>query len=211
MTENFAEQFAAPGTEYRGIPFWSWNGKLEPEKLRRQIRSFRELGFGGFFMHSRVGLKTPYLGKEWFDCIRASIDEAKKQSLTPYLYDEDRWASGAAGGFVTRDPRYRAWILYLRIHSGTAHPNSFGFWSARLNGSAAYGLHRGAPAPGETGFELFAEEEPCSDWFNGFTYLDMLNPEAVKRFIEITYERYYRELGADFGSTVPAVFTDEPH
>ena len=30
MTENFAEQFAAPGTEYRGIPFWSWNGKLEP-------------------------------------------------------------------------------------------------------------------------------------------------------------------------------------
>ena len=39
MTENFAEQFAAPGTEYRGIPFWSWNGKLEPEKLRRQIRS----------------------------------------------------------------------------------------------------------------------------------------------------------------------------
>lgn len=110
MTENFAEQFAAPGTEYRGIPFWSWNGKLEPEKLRRQIRSFRELGFGGFFMHSRVGLKTPYLGKEWFDCIRASIDEAKKQSLTPYLYDEDRWASGAAGGFVTRDPRYRAWM-----------------------------------------------------------------------------------------------------
>lgn len=101
-------------------------------------------------MHSRVGLKTPYLGKEWFDCIRASIDEAKKQSLTPYLYDEDRWASGAAGGFVTRDPRYRAWILYLRIHSGTAHPNSFGFWSARLNGSAAYGLHRGAPVPGET-------------------------------------------------------------
>ena len=100
MTENFAEQFAAPGTEYRGIPFWSWNGKLEPEKLRRQIRSFRELGFGGFFMHSRVGLKTPYLGKEWFDCIRASIDEAKKQSLTPYLYDEDRWASGAAGGFA---------------------------------------------------------------------------------------------------------------
>ena len=99
----------------------------------------------------------------------------------------------------------------MRIHSGTAHPNSFGFWSARLNGSAAYGLHRGAPAPGETGFELFAEEEPCSDWFNGFTYLDMLNPEAVKRFIEVTYERYYRELGADFGSTVPAVFTDEPH
>ena len=60
MSENWSEliggEFVSPGAEYRGLPFWSWNGKLEPEKLRRQIRSFHEMGFGGFFMHSRVGL-----------------------------------------------------------------------------------------------------------------------------------------------------------
>lgn len=91
MTENFAEQFAAPGTEYRGIPFWSWNGKLEPEKLRRQIRSFPGTRIRRIF-HALPGRpQNPVSRKEWFDCIRASIDEAKKQSLTPYLYDEDRW------------------------------------------------------------------------------------------------------------------------
>ena len=58
------ELFSAPGAEYRGMPFWSWNGRLEPEKLRRQIREFKAMGLGGFFMHSRVGLATPYLGRE---------------------------------------------------------------------------------------------------------------------------------------------------
>lgn len=216
MKPDTTGTFANPGSEYRGIPFWSWNGKLEPEKLREQIRSFRELGFGGFFMHSRVGLETPYLGTEWFECIRASIDEAEKNGLIPCLYDEDRWASGAAGGFVTCDPQYRARLLYLRLHSGPAHTESFGFWCGKIEGSNIYRLRRIDPATecaddGETVFELFTEEEPHSAWFNGYTYLDMLNPDAVKRFIEVTYERYRKELGNEFGTTVPAIFTDEPH
>ena len=31
------------------LPFWSWNDKLEPEELRRQIRVMKELGMNGFF------------------------------------------------------------------------------------------------------------------------------------------------------------------
>lgn len=36
------------------------------------------MGFGGFFMHSRTGLETEYLGGEWFDCIRACAEKAKE-------------------------------------------------------------------------------------------------------------------------------------
>lgn len=39
---------------------------------------------------------------------------------------------------------------------------------------------------------------------------DLLNPDSVKKFIEITYDRYARELGNALGSTVVAMFTDEP-
>ena len=60
--------------DYRGLPFWSWNGKLCETELRRQIRIFREMGYAGFFMHSRSGLNTEYLGREWFDSVRACID-----------------------------------------------------------------------------------------------------------------------------------------
>ena len=37
--------------DYQSIPFWSWNDKLEPEELRRQIRAMKKAGIGGFFMH----------------------------------------------------------------------------------------------------------------------------------------------------------------
>ncbi len=39
---------------------------------------------------------------------------------------------------------------------------------------------------------------------------DLLNPEAVKKFIKLTHERYYSVLGNYFGGTVIAMFTDEP-
>ena len=84
--------------DYRGLPFWSWNGKLCETELRRQIRIFREMGYAGFFMHSRSGLNTEYLGREWFDSVRACIDEARIQGLEAWLYDEDRYASGSGGG-----------------------------------------------------------------------------------------------------------------
>ena len=107
MNESVLQEFRDPGTEYRGAPFWAWNGRLEPDELRRQIRLMHRMGLGGFFMHSRVGLVTPYLSEEWMDCVAACVDEAEKLDMQAWLYDEDRWPSGAAGGLVTRNPSYR--------------------------------------------------------------------------------------------------------
>ena len=45
-------------------------------------------------MHARVGLNTPYLSEEWFKLVAACADEAKKQGMKAWLYDEDRWPSG---------------------------------------------------------------------------------------------------------------------
>lgn len=39
---------------------------------------------------------------------------------------------------------------------------------------------------------------------------DLLNPEAVQAFIEITHERYKEVVGKYFGNTIFAMFTDEP-
>ena len=32
-------------------------------------------------------------------------------------------------------------------------------------------------------------------WFNNQAYVDTLNKEAIKKFIEVTHERYYEVLG----------------
>ncbi|MDX8047443.1 hypothetical protein SH601_15860 [Gracilibacillus sp. S3-1-1] len=39
---------------------------------------------------------------------------------------------------------------------------------------------------------------------------DLLNPDAVQTFIELTHERYREVIGKFFGNTVFAMFTDEP-
>ena len=57
-------KFRAPAKEYRAAPFWAWTGKPEKNVMEEQVSEFREMGFGGFFIHSRVGLNVEYLGKE---------------------------------------------------------------------------------------------------------------------------------------------------
>ena len=101
ITELY-EQFQNPSVAWRGKPFWSWNGELEKDELIRQSHVLGEMGFGGYFMHSRSGLITEYLGDEWFDLINSTADAGEKEGLEVWLYDEDRWPSGSAGGSVTK-------------------------------------------------------------------------------------------------------------
>ena len=90
--------FKNADTPYRSKPFWAWNGKLEEKELKYQLQIFKEMGMGGAFFHSRTGLITEYLGEEWFSLVNACADECERQGMEGWLYDEDRWPSGTAGG-----------------------------------------------------------------------------------------------------------------
>ena len=226
--KRMMKNFRAPGAEFRGAPFWAWNAKLDKEELIRQIRIFKEMGLGGFFMHSRVGLATPYLSEEWFDCVRTCVAEAKKQGLLAYLYDEDRWPSGSAGGIVTRDDRYKSrWCAAefypdAKAAEEAADGETVAWYSARVSGSFAGNDLRVKfprrlaspadfrPSPGRKLLRFAVRLMENADWYNGQTYLDTLNPDAVRKFVDVTHEAYFREIGAEFGKTVPAIFTDEP-
>ncbi len=98
--DTLRDQFSNPPLSFRGAPFWSWNDRLQVSELQRQVRDMQAHGMGGFFMHSREGLETPYLGLEWMECIRETIKTAKETGMNAWLYDEDRWPSGFAGGRV---------------------------------------------------------------------------------------------------------------
>ena len=93
------ELFRRPTSEYRGTPFWAWNTKLEPGELLEQIEIFKQMGFGGFHIHARTGLETPYLGDEFMDCVKLCAEKAAQEEMLCWLYDEDRYPSGAAGAW----------------------------------------------------------------------------------------------------------------
>ena len=105
------ELFENPTSEYRGAPFWSWNSQLDKDELLEQIEIFKEMGLGGFHMHVRTGLVTPYLSDEYMDIIKGCVEKAKEENMLSWLYDEDRWPSGFAGGLVTENPEYRSRFL----------------------------------------------------------------------------------------------------
>ena len=76
-----------------------WTGRAKEEALRRQIRIMKEMGLGGFFIFDVfTGLETRHLSAEWFVCVRACCEEAERLGMKAWLYDEDRYPSGAAGG-----------------------------------------------------------------------------------------------------------------
>ncbi len=215
---TFYDDFKHPDARYRGKPFWSWNGLLEPDEIRRQVRIFKRMGMGGAFLHSRVGLATEYMGTEWFEAIRAAVEECRLEGMEAWLYDEDCWPSGYAGGRVTQNPDYRMRFLVMEIVPAKGfvyeHEQDYPVYEADVVGDKATNvqwLHPGQK-PTASHVLLFHEEmQPCTNYYNGYTYLDTLSGEAVAAFIEETHEKYRREIGDAFGEAVPGIFTDEPN
>ena len=114
---NMEKKFKEPDPEYRSAPFWSWNDDLEDKYLRHQLDEMKKGGMAGGFMHSRVGLITPYLSKKWMRRVRNMVNHAKKIGIPIYLYDEDRWPSGFASGIVTKNKKYAMKALKItRLH-----------------------------------------------------------------------------------------------
>ena len=48
-----------PPSIYRSAPFWSWNDRLVPERLCRQIQAMHAAGMGGFFSRPYGAWKDP--------------------------------------------------------------------------------------------------------------------------------------------------------
>lgn len=222
MFENkYFDDFMSPGSIYRGIPFWAWNGALDPEELRRQVRIMKEMGLGGFFMHSRIGLVTEYLSPEWFECVDACIDEAQKNGLNAWLYDEDRWPSGAAGGKVTVNQEYRQKMLLFEEYNSLdiveINDSTLAVFAVSIENKLyckarrlSLDLLSETIADNEKVLHFYVKTADDDDWFNGQAYLDTLNPDAVDKFIEVTHEKYKNEIGESFGKNIPGIFTDEP-
>ena len=216
--------FKNPTSEYRGTPFWSWNTKLDKDQLLRQIEELGKMGFGGFHMHSRAGLATEYLSDEFMDMVKACCDKAEAEDMLAWLYDEDRWPSGFAGGIVTKDKRLRRkYLKFSTQDEGWNESKSEALEKGEAYLLAVYDvtldsegylekysrINRDDEAEGIK-YYVGASALPDSPRFNNQEYLDTMDKEAVAEFIRVTYDRYKEVVGDRFDKSVPAIFTDEP-
>ncbi len=190
--------FPNPPAAFRPMPFFVWNGEVTEADIDRQLADYKSQGLGGFFVHPRVGLITPYLSERWFELFRYTVEKAKQMGLQAWLYDENPFPSGAAGG-----------------HTAAEMPASYNQGSGLI-------LHRlpSRPAAGDSRCRFLIEKPTggCDCFELAYFrprgargYVDLLVPGVTEKFLEITMRGYEKSVGNEFGKAVPGIFTDEPN
>ncbi len=207
MKQDLIYEFTHPSAEFAPMPFWLWNDRLTEQEIERQIRDFREKGVDGFVIHARMGLPEdlPYMGERWMECVKFAVALAKELDMRVILYDEAAYPSGSAHGEVVRqNPAYAARGLCMRTDS-TLAPGEREV--AQIEREGAVYRFVETDTRGTIRGVHFGEDDGQP---NAPRAADLLNPDAVDTFIRLTHERYYQALKEYFGSTVIAIFTDEP-
>ncbi len=217
------ELFKNPTKEYRGAPFWAWNGKLSKEELLHQIDVLKEMGFGGFYMHTRVGLEIPYLGEEFMGLVKSCVEHADQNEMLACLYDEDKWPSGYGGGAVTKERKYRRRSVLFTKTRQESFEKDIAFSEGKTYFLSSYDIKLNPCGEIISCKEIGEDEEGQNKWYayciaskpdfwtNYQGYVDVFSKEATKAFLESTHEKYKECVGEYFGSTVPTIFTDEPN
>ena len=207
------ELFRNPGAEYRGAPFWAWNCDLDDDMLRREIAVMQQMGMGGFHMHTRCGMNVKYLSEAFMDKVRLCVDEARKRHMLAWLYDEDKWPSGFAGGFVTEKEENRQRFLLFTPNKPDSESRLLARYEVSLDARGCLSAYRRLAQDDQGGLTVWyaaVQRTRPSPWFHFNGYVDTMNPSAIRDFIHVTHDRYLEALGDDLGTLCPAIFTDEP-
>ena len=174
---------------YEPKPFLTLNDAIKEDSLRKLIRIMAQHGLGGFYAHARSGLICSYLTEEWFQITDICADECEKNGLQFWIYDEMGWPSGSAGGYVTaQNEEYSArWLEFFDSKQ-----------EKKGRQIACYDADYKVCLESEAKYYIYEISDRG--------YIDVLNRDAVRTFIDCTYEKYR----ARYGKRVTGFFTDEP-
>jgi len=213
---DILKAFNNPPAAYRSAPLWVWNDRITNREIEEQLSDFKAHGIGGVFIHPRPGLITPYLSEEWLSMWRHAVDVGKKLGMTIWIYDENSYPSGFAGGHVpaAMPDAVRAG---LRMSKAAELPVSFEFEPLVVlrKGEAGFeDVTVEAKAKGRTlgsgEYYIFdINRQKPNPWYGGYTYVDLMRRDVTEKFLDVTLNAYKKTIGAEFGKTVPGVFQDE--
>ncbi|MBN2634222.1 MAG: hypothetical protein JXR66_11740 [Bacteroidales bacterium] len=214
---SLKSEFKTPSAEYSTAPFFVWNYRITKEEIDHFLNDFREQGFLQVFVHPRPGLITEYLSDEWFGLFRYTVDKGKELGMKVWIYDENSYPSGFGGGHVPdRMPESVNQGQGLKMTRVEILPDTAEKYYICLKEENDVFTDITASVDNEKGktgrYLLFSKTFfGKSDWYGGFSYVDLLYPGVTSKFIEITMAGYEKHVGAEFGLAVPGTFTDEPH
>ncbi len=219
------QAFADPAREYRALKIEHNFVNLPGTTWEEKAASLIEYGFGGAACNMKWDENYLQPGQSLND-FAAFVDAAHKQDVRIWLYDEYGYPSGSAGNLTVKDhPEYAAVRLTQITVKGSGPvihqspvPDDFvkveyaciqtGNNIVPLNVSVSDGQMIFDGTNGDWTAYIY-----CVTKYNyGFewnsSYPNILNRDAVARFIEVTFDTYEGAI-ADFGNAVEAIFDDE--
>ena len=219
-TDSFSTleaQFSNPSSEYRTAPFMVWNGKVTEIEIDRMLKDFKDAGCGGAFIHPRPGMITEYMSDEWYSLYRYAVDKGKEMGLDIWIYDENSYPSGFAGGHVPEDmPESYNQGQGLELTKTDLLPDKTDEYFIILKkegdkwADITNALSQHKKAKGE--YYLYKKTYlGKSDWYGGYSYVDLLVPGVTEKFIDLTMKGYEKTIKDEFGKSVFGIFTDEPN
>lgn len=207
--------FRDPPREYSTGPLWVWNDLLTDEQIRSTLRDLARQQVKQVWVHPRPGLMTPYLSPEWFHLWSVALKEARRLDMNVWIYDENSYPSGFAGGWVPElMPEARGRGLKL-TETKTAPQWSDGLIAIlRVTGNGAEDvsakIKAGEALPEGRYFVATLLRAEDRAWTGDHAYVDLLYPGVTEKFLEVTHEAYRKHFGKEFGKRIPGSFTDEP-
>ena len=149
--------------------------------LHDALQELKSLGLGGVVCNISF---TDYLRDEnQWKLYETAIDCCRELGLRVWIYDEEGYPSGAAGGLVLeKNPAFEAKELIL-------DPSSEKGYTVR---PAYEGTHA------------------SNNYHRARRYVNLIDREADQTFIQVTHAAYAQHVKKDFGKTIEAFFTDEP-
>ena len=207
--------FTDPPREYSSGPLWVWNDMLTEEQIVSTLRDLAGQKVKQVFVHPRPGLMTPYLSAEWFRLWKAALKEAERLDMNLWIYDENSYPSGFAGGLVPDAmPESRGRGLHIRQEKqppkmsddiiAVYRPTDDGYENV------TEAIRSGEKMPEANYLVASVRCAGNSPWYGGKCYVDLLYPGVTEKFLAITMDAYRREVGDEFGKRIPGAFTDEP-
>ena len=219
------DAFANPALEYRALKiehnFLGLPGNTAEEKAQSLI----DYGFGG--AATNMQWNNSYLQQGYtLDQFAAFVKAANEQGVRIWLYDEYGYPSGAAGNLtVEGHPEYAAVrLVEYTMKGGDSDMRTMDLPDDFVKIEYAYLLVNGESIP----LEVTAQDGKMT--FNGVdqswtayiycvakynygfewnnSYPNILNRDAVSRFIEVTFETYEGAID-NFADAIEAVFDDE--
>jgi hypothetical protein len=187
MSESSSELpvlFHSPPAEFRPLQIIHGFDNLgsDAETIRKRLQELQALGIGGFVVN--VGFRDYLRSEEQWRLFLDGLKVAEELGFVLWLYDEEGYPSGAAGGLVLE----------------------------RNQDFEAIGLVRFIGDDGKVRYEVrrMYEGTHCTEnVYKKRRYINILNPEAVRTFIALTHDEYAKRI-PDIGKRIRAIFTDEP-